>query len=190
MPPTLTWLPSSIPTSPDPISWSIWPALHLYSSPLSVQISYSSSISNTTCCPRLVSRCHTITDPFRSQKCIISMLPFFDPLSPYFAESPQHITSGFALFVYSSIPFLPSFLAFLSPTLFAFSLYLATSSYHPPDYFVTCVIMYIASSLLHRILFNEILMYNSRQLYAYHQHLSKYLITTLDWIWMAYHLCT
>lgn len=31
------------------------------------------------------------------------MLPFFDPLSPYFAESPQHITSGSALFVYSSI---------------------------------------------------------------------------------------
>lgn len=48
------------------------------------------------------------------------MLPFFDPLSPYFAESPQHITSGFALFVYSSIPFLLSFLAFLSPALFAF----------------------------------------------------------------------
>lgn len=116
--------------------------------------------------------------------------PLFRSPSPYFAESPQHITSGFALFVYSSIPFLPSFLAFLSPALFAFSLYLATSSYHPPDYFVTCVIMYIASSLLHRILFNEILMYNSRQLYAYHQHLSKYLITTLDWIWMAYHLCT
>lgn len=77
-------------------------------------------------------------------------------------------------------------LAYHFPALFAFSHYLATS-YIQLDYFVTCVIMYIASSSFRGVSYNEILMHNGRQLYeySYYQRSNKCLATALYRMWIV-----
>lgn len=150
-----------------------------------MQVSHSSSISNITCCPRLVSRCHTIRDSFQPQKCIISHGSFLDYLFSCFAELPGILRRALIPLYIVASPF-TFILAYHFPALFASSHYLATS-YIQLDYFVTCVIMYIASSLLRGVSYNEILMYNSGQLYEnpYYQRSNKCLATALYRMWIV-----
>lgn len=150
-----------------------------------VQVSHSSSISNITCCPRLVSRCHTIRDSFQPQKCIISHGSFLDYLFSCLAELPSILPRALIPLYIVASPFSLFWpIIFLPCSPLRITLLHHTSQL---DYFVTCVIMYIASSLLRGVSYNEILMYNSGQLYeySYYQRLNKRLATGLYRMWIV-----
>lgn len=148
-----------------------------------MQVSHSSSISNTTCCSRLVSRCHTIKDSLQPQKCIISTGLFLDYLFSCLAELPSILPRALIPLYIVAFPFYLIFgLSFSCPIhLFALPCYIM-----PSPWLFRNMCNYVHSIFIVTWGHNKILMYNSRQLYAYYQRLNKCLATGLYRMWIVY----